>query len=161
MTPLWIQVGTFIVLFLTLVAAVWYAWEARKQAEAQLKPCITFKTMARDAVEAVLGMGGISGETVLAFDEGRVNIMNIGNGPAINIWYKMEPVNPPPDSNLGCYKSYLHAIQPKDKASLPIARGVLQQHEFQFEIAYESLSGRQYRTKMTVHDLVLTEFSFK
>jgi len=160
-TPLQVEEGTFFVLFFTLAAAVWYAWEARKQAEAQLKPCVTPNSNPRDATDAVLDMDGIRGEEVLGFNNGNMAIRNVGSGPAIHIHYSLSPVNPPPNQNRARRKGYVHVIKPDAEFTLPIPRGALQTYRYELDMAYESLSGQKYRTRALVDNLVLVEFRFQ
>ena len=168
MTPLWLQVATFVVLLLTLGAVVWYACLTRKlwkaaleQAEAQLKPCITPATMQRDPTEAVAPRNGVKGETVLAFDTGNLAIRNIGNGPAVHLSYALRPLNVPPGENRARHDGYIHAVERNERATLPIPRGALQPYEFELAVTYQSLSRQRYRTVVSFHDLVLTNFRFE
>lgn len=90
---------------------------------------------------------------------GNVEVRNIGSGPAINIRYaathNIEAATEQGPSG------YLIDIPAGEKFSTPIPRGIFQGHEWEVVFTYESLSGRKYRTKCMINDLVLTNVIFE
>ncbi len=77
-----ISLGVAIVLAATLVAVIWYAWEARKQAKATgdiasatLRPVVTLWT----------------NETSVGVNRYTLSYDNIGSGPALNVKFEREP----------------------------------------------------------------------
>lgn len=125
---------------------------AASQVEALQTPCLTFASTPRDGNEAVLNMDGVRGAMVLDFHGGDAVLTNIGNGPAVNIEYVLNPLS---DSQAKP-EGYVSAIPPGARASVPIPRGIFQGHEYQCILRYESLSQTKYETRLRVHNLVLT-----
>ena len=161
----WIPVANFLVQLAILVALVWYAvetWRIRKaseeQAEAQQKPCLTVVTAPRDYDEAILEMNGAVGGMVVAPRNGNIALENMGNGPAINVSYNFNPVDP---STVSCPHGYLQNIRAGGTFIMAVARGVLSNREYELIVTYESLSGRRYESRITINNLVLTAFHFR
>lgn len=59
-----------------------------EQVESSHKPFVAFSTEPRDAVDAVLDMGGAVGGMIVRCPGGNAEVRNIGTGPAINIRYR-------------------------------------------------------------------------
>ena len=138
---------------------VWYCIETRKiriaataQVEALQTPCLTFSSTPRDGNEAVLNMDGVRGAMVLNFHEGDAVLTNIGNGPAVNIEYGLNPLS----NTQARPEGYVSTIPPGARASVPIPRGIFQGQEYQCVLRYESLSQTRYETRIRVNNLVLT-----
>jgi hypothetical protein len=77
-----IQLWIALVLSLTLLAVVWYAWEARKQAKASFQ---LVDTGMRPILEQWIGSTPLN-DPVLVLRYG-----NIGNGPAVDIEWQLVP----------------------------------------------------------------------
>jgi hypothetical protein len=151
--------GIFIQVVL-LAGLIWYGVETRRlriaahsQLEALHTPCLTFLSVPRDATEAVLGMSGAQGAMVLQFVLGDAVLTNIGNGPAVNVSYVLQPSDParPP---IDGYVSLIPADN--TRCTIPVPRGILQGHQYDCVVRYESLSQTRYETRVTVNNLVLT-----
>ena len=129
-------------------------WKIRKAAEAQLEaqrtPCLTFAATPRDGADAVLD--GANRTMILNFDAGDAMLVNIGNGPAVNIEYVWTAKGNPPRELRG----YVPFIPPGGRATVPVARNSLQGRPFDCLIEYDSLSFTRYETKLVVENLVLT-----
>jgi hypothetical protein len=130
-----------------------------EQVETSHKPFVAFSTGRRDAEDAILDMGGAVGGMVVRCPGGDAEIGNVGSGPAINIRYRAthniaEATEQGPSG-------YLVGILPGEKFLTPIPRGILQAAKWEIVFTYESLSGRKYRTKCIVDDLVLTNVRFE
>ena len=159
----WIQaaadIGLLVVTTLTLMVLFRYAADTRriaKSAEAQLEglktPFITLSTTPRDTADAVLDMDDAHGTMILRFSAGDAVLTNIGNGPAVRINYSLTPLdNAHPISN-----GYVPAVPPQEWAAVPIPRTLLQEHKYECVITYSSLSATRYKTRLIVHNLVLT-----
>ena len=78
----WIQLGVAVVLTLTLIAVLGYAYETRRQAQAT-------QLMAEAALRPIL-VHWIT-KTRLPSTVLKVNYRNTGNGPALNIQWRLEP----------------------------------------------------------------------
>ena len=163
----WLILGNFVVLSLTFLALLWYAWETRglkkaslEQLEALSMPCVAFGTFPRDPIDAVLEANDVAGEMTIQFQEGQAVIVNMGNGPAVNVAYALEPIGILPGANVARPRGYIQNIPPGKAVVTPISRGALQTHQFEFTARYESLSGRRYETQITVNELVLTNLRF-
>jgi len=130
-----------------------------EQVEASHKPFVTFSTEPRNAEEAVLEMGGAVGGMVVRCPGGNAEIGNVGSGPAINIRYRAS--HDGADATEQGPSGYLAGILPGEKFLTPIPRGILQGQKWDIVFTYESLSGRKYRTKCAVDDLVLTNVKFE
>ncbi len=105
-------------------------------------------------------MGGAVGTMIVAARDGNVAVRNIGNGPAINIRYEFRPVNPAPGANVARPQNYFQMIAPGEVFVMPVARGVLNNLEYEFIASYESLGGRRYQSRITLNNLVLTDTRF-
>jgi hypothetical protein len=112
-------------------------------------------------MDAVLEAEGIRGETTIRFSQGQAVLINMGNGPAVNVSYALQPVEVPPGANVARPSGHLQNIPPGKTFVTPIPRGALQIHKFDFTANYESLSGRRYETKIRIDNLVLISFQFK
>ena len=133
---------------------------SQELAEAGQKPCLVFSTAPRAAVDAILGeFEGADGAMTLLFLDGKVQLENIGSGPAINAKYRLAPTDPA--STISRPSGYLVWMSSGAKFSPPVSRGLLQGNEWEMVVVYESLSGRKYQTKTTVSNLVLTDFKFE
>lgn len=130
-----------------------------EQVEASHKPFVAFSTAPRNAEEAVLEMGGAVGGMVVRCPGGNAEVGNVGSGPAINVRYHATH-NVEGATEQGP-NGYLAGILPGEKFLTPIPRGILQGSKWEIVFTYESLSGRKYRTKSTVDDLVLTNVGFE
>lgn len=153
--------GLFVYAFYTI--RIWNA--TVEQAEAQQKPCLTLVTTERGYEDAVLEMDDAIGGKVVAVRNGKVEIRNIGNGPAINVHYEFRPVNPPKNSNVASPSGYLPNILRGETFVMPVSEGVLTNPKYQLVASYESLSARHYQSRITItrsgNDLVLTSFVFR
>jgi len=151
-----ISVGVQVLLFAGLM---WYCIETRKlriasqgQLEALQTPCVTFHAAPRDATDAVLDMGCAEGDMILDFIAGDAVLINIGNGPAVNISYTLTPM----DNAKSRPDGYVSSIPPRVRCSVAVSRGILQGHRYDCRILYGSLSQTRYETRLTVNNLVLT-----
>jgi hypothetical protein len=151
--------GIFIQVVL-LAGLIWYCVETRRlrmaaqsQLEALHTPCVTFLSIQRDAAEAVLNAGGAQGAMVLQFVLGDAVLINIGNGAAVNVSYILRPANTARPAIDG-YVSLIPADN--TRCTIPVPRGILQGHQFDCVVRYESLSQTRYETRLTVNNLILT-----
>jgi hypothetical protein len=134
-----IQIGVAVVLTLTLLAVLWYAWEARKQAKASariaeetLRPVMVVWTEPR-----VVGAGWLQHVYAVCYQ-------NVGSGPAVNISFRLSPIeghwfDPPKRVGMGVReeKSFLQV-----EFALPIPDEL-------FVVAeYESASHSHWRTTL-------------
>jgi hypothetical protein len=138
----WIDWIGLVIQALLLAGLIWYCIETRRirivsagQLEALHTPCLTFVATPREGTEAVLGRHGARGTLVLDFDQGDAMLINIGNGPAVNIEYRLTPVG----DGRARPEGYISSIQPHVRATVPIPRGVLQGQEYECLIQYDSL----------------------
>ena len=144
---------------LLLGGLIWYCIETRwiriasnAQLEALRTPCLTFVATPRDETDAVLDADGAVGAMILQFYEGSAMLINIGNGPAVNIEYLLTPIG----VALSRPQGYISNIPPGVRANVPIPRGILHGHSYECSIQYDSLSHTRYETKLVVNNLVLT-----
>ena len=148
-------IGFTAVLLILIVRAY---FETR--AEAMHKPCITLVTGARRYEDAVLEMDGAVGAMIVAAREGNVAVRNIGSSRTVNIRYGFTPVNPAPGANVARPQGFIQDIPLGEMFVMPVARGVLQNLEYEFIANYESLGGRRYQSRITLNNLVLTAIRF-
>jgi hypothetical protein len=156
----WIAAVGVIIQLLLFIGLVFYCVETRRlriaaqsQLEALHTPCVTFLSLPRDAAEAVLNAGGAQGAMVLQFVLGDAVLINIGNGAAVNVSYALQPSDPARPA----VKGYVSLI-PADntRCTIPVPRGILQGHQYNCVVRYESLSRIRYETRLTINNLVLT-----
>jgi len=165
----WLQVANLAILSLTFGAIVWYSWEtnrlkkaARDQVEALYAPCITIQFWPRNAADAILEAGGVAGDVAVRPVEGQVALINMGNGPAVNVNYSFEPIEPAPGATVARPSGRIHVIPKGDSFRTHVPVGAVKANSFKFTAAYESMSGQKYEASGTVNRLVLgTDFSFK
>ena len=103
-------------------------------------------------------MGGM----VLAARGGAVVACNMGSGSALNIRYQFTVLNPPEGAttNHGP-EGYLPIIPAGGTFAMQISREHLRIREFEASFTYESITGQQYESKVTLNELVLTNFRFQ
>jgi len=161
------SLANLLVQFAILAVLIWYALEtlrirraSQEQAEAQQRPCLTLVTASREHGEAVLDMNGIVGGMIVAPREGNVALQNMGNGPAVNVRYEFNPVNPPQGANVARPRGYLQNIPAGGTFVMAVAREVLRNLEYEFVTSYESLNGQNYESRIAINNLVLTNFHF-
>ena len=164
----WIPLANFAVQCFILVALAWYAletWRIRRASQEQVeglqKPCLTLATETRDYDDAILEMDEAVGGMIVAARHGNVALLNMGNGPAINVHYSFDPVNRRQGANVARPHGYLQNIPPGGEFLMPLARDVLRNLEYESVITYDSLSGRRYESRIAIKNLVLTVFYFK
>jgi hypothetical protein len=138
---------------------VWYCVETRRirvaataQIEALQTPCLTFVATARNPADAVLGMSGARGALALDFEAGDAMLINIGNGPAVNIEYELV-LRGERARKLDGYVSFTPSHV---RATIPVSRNSLQGCEYDCVIRYESLSQTKYETRLLIINLVMT-----
>jgi hypothetical protein len=139
---------------LTLLAVLWYAWEARRsanagieQSEALQKPCIVILQPPDTSEDAVL-----EEMTSSVLGEPNVRIKNIGYGPATNIRFRFRALSK---------ASGPLEMQTAPQAA-PLAHGdvadtnypvtALDPSRQELVIDYASLSGTRYRTRAVIED---------
>lgn len=132
---------------------------SQEQVEAAQKPCLVFSTTPRVPEEAILEMGGTDSVMVILCPGAQAQLENIGNGPAVNARYNLTPTNLA--STVARPSGYLVTVLSGQKILTPIPRGILQGNEWEIVLTYESLTGRNYRTKITANNLVLTDIKFE
>jgi hypothetical protein len=147
----------FMAVLLVLIARAYF----QTRGEATHKPFVTLVTTARAYEDAVLGMNGAVGAMIVAARDGNVAVRNTGNGPAINIRYEFRPVNPAPGANVARPHNYIQMLPPGETFVMPVARGLLNNLEYEFIASYESIGGRRYQTRVVLNNLVLTDTSFR
>jgi len=164
----WIPLANFLVQCAVLGALIWYTRETLKirrasqeQAESLQKPWLTLLTEAREYDDAVLEMDGTVGGMIVAAREGNVAVQNMGNGPAVNIRYEFEPLDPPQGVNVARPSGYLQNIPSNGSFVMQLAREVLRNFDYMFICHYESLSGNKYESRITLSNLVLTASHFR
>jgi hypothetical protein len=131
----------------------------RDQVEATQRPFLVFLMTPRDSADAILGMDGATGEMMLRCPNGVAALENIGSGPAVNASYSLSPLNPA--STVARPRNYLVTVAPGQQISTSIPRGILQGNEWDAILAYESLSGRKYKTTVRINNLVPTNIRFE
>ena len=159
-TTEWISMAGVGIQVLLFAGLVWYCVETRRiritseaQLEAMHAPCITFHATPRDAADAILEMGDVRGAMILDFIGGDAVLINIGNGPAVNISYTLTPLD---FDQLAALTGYVSFVPRGVKCSVPISRNTLVARHYDCVIQYESLSQTPYASKLTIRNLVLT-----
>jgi len=162
----WTAITNLVILTLTLLCLVYYAWETHQikrasleQVEAQQAPCLVPDSAPRDPDAAVLQLDGITGGTVIKPTQGRILFLNIGPGPAVNVRYRLFQVDTavamPATS-----EDYLPAVAAQGSLLTHLPHQILQVHKHRLEIGYESVKGTLYSTEVTIEASVLTDMTF-
>jgi hypothetical protein len=112
-------------------------------------------TDPRDFDEAVLEVNGAVGGAVIGLRNGKVELQNVGNGPALNVSYDFKPLDP---SNISHPHGYLPNIIRGGSFPLPVPRGILDIEDYQVVFQYDSTSRQRYESKIVVKKKVVTEF---
>jgi hypothetical protein len=134
---------------------------AMDQAEGTAKPCVVLASRIRDREEALNEIGGAKGSLVVdESDDGLFMVENIGNGVALNVTFKFDPIDPPHGKGMKGNDGKVQNIPPGQKAVLhpPVK---MAQFVWEVTLEFDSLGGRRYQTKMTLGMRVLTDISFK
>lgn len=182
MTPDQIQQGTFVVQVVALIGLIIYVVytailanaarnqitlsrdllkAAMDQAEGASKPCVVLASRTRDREEALNEIGGAKGSLVVdASEDGLFLVENIGNGVALNVTFKFDPIDPPHGKNMKGNDGYVQNLPAGQKALLhpPVS---MAKFVWEVTLEFDSLSGRRYQTKMPLGMRVLTDISFK
>jgi len=157
----WLPYANFAVQCLLLVGLVCYAvetWKIRKtsqeQVETSQKPCLTLSATARNPQDTILGLGDSNSAQVVFTPEGNLHLINVGLGPAFNVSYSATPEDP--QASISRPNGYLIHILLREPATIPVPRGIIRGHAWNFVANYDSLTGRHYETRIRINDLVLT-----
>ena len=161
-------IADLVVSILTLLAIVWYVCETLKirrasqeQAEALQKPCVVLVAAPRDPDDAILDGDGAVGEMVVDAHDGNVALVNIGSGPALNVYFEFRPIDPPNQANVAQRRGQFPAVASRETLVMQVPRGVLRNLEYEFVAICESLSGLCYESRIVIKNLVPTRSSFR
>ncbi len=137
--------------FLTLLAVLWYACEARRtanagveQGEALQKPCIVILQPPDTSEDAML-----EGMTSSVLGEETIRIKNIGHGPAVNVRFRFRTLSKPAgplEMHEASETGPLGPGEPADTNYPVTALGP----SAELVIDYSSLSGSRYRTRAVI-----------
>jgi len=136
---------------LTLLAVVWYAWEARRtadaaveQAEGVQKPCLVVVQPPDTTEDAIL-----EGMNASVLGEVTVRFQNIGNGPAVNIRFRFRSKSRTAGP-LGMAEAPEAApVAPKGEGDTNHPASALDPLE-EVVLDYDSLSGTRYRSRAVI-----------
>ncbi len=165
----WLQVASLVVLSLTFLAIVWYSWEtnrlkkaARDQVEALYAPCVTIQFWPRNLEDAIMEMGGMAGDVVVKPAAGQIALINVGNGPALNVSYTFEQTGLGQGATPIRGNGKIHIIPKGESFPTHVPIGIFTINVFKFTATYESMSGQKYEATGTVNRLVLgNDFTFR
>jgi len=156
----WVQVGGLIVIpAIALIGLFYYVRATIEQAEATQKPCVVLRSTLRDPQDAVLEMGGTSGDLIIHAVEGLAALRNIGTGPAVNVFYLFEQVGGK-EHILLKPSGTVQTLASHECLPTHVSRTIFPAHVFDCTITYESLSRRRYQTRISVNNDVLGAFKF-
>jgi hypothetical protein len=145
-----------VIVFLTLVL-VYATWRYVQVSEALQKPCVVVKSEPRGN-QAVLAAPYV---TQASQQAGDVVIVNVGTGSALNLQFGFRQTNVPQGGVAMHLPGFVHYLQAGQQSQVPLARTSLANREFEFYATYNSLSGKQYETKIGLDDGVIKSFTFK
>jgi len=152
-----------LVVYAVFTRKIWRA--ADEQAEALQKPCVTLATARRNDDEATLSDDEGSREVGIFKPDGWVAVRNIGSGPALNVHWYFEPVNPPPGQNVptqdGEIPHLSREISRVRRMQIPMHGSEVKFRNYYFRATYESLSGALYETRIRLQEGVLNRISFR
>jgi hypothetical protein len=174
-----VQIWMLIVQVLGILGLAFYAFETRRirkasenqvqisqglikaamdQVEGLSKPCLTLHSALRGAADAIAEIHGATGNTIAAAVDGSFAMQNIGNGTALNVRYQFlrVPREEPAGRHHPCYLQNILAGQ---KVSMPqpiTGYG----GDWELQIEYQSIGGREYRSVLLLNERVLTKFDF-
>ncbi|MGD0631676.1 MAG: hypothetical protein ABR987_20285 [Terracidiphilus sp.] len=175
-----VQTAMLVVQTFGLLGLGWYALETRKmrkasqdqvtisrdlisaamdQVEGLSKPCLTISSELRDPADVILEMGRAVGSLVARDRGGFFLVENIGNGVALNVSYKFVHRHDP-STDLR-RERYIQNILAGQSVSMVESLSAFRATEDQIILKYESIGGREYRTIITMVNLVLTSFVFE
>jgi hypothetical protein len=162
----WLPMANFIGLIVTVVALGVYTFftksiqsAAQEQAEAPQKPVVVLLTMQRAPQDQILDhSAGEMGAAALRVNEhdGFLVIKNIGDGIAIDVRYEFKFGNEQTPR-----ARRLPYLRGDDSLQAPIAAASVQNQTLEFIATFKSLSGKQYKTKITVRNLVVESCTFE
>jgi hypothetical protein len=176
-----IQVSLLIVQILGLLALIWYVYETfklRKAAQRQVeisqglieaamdqveglsKPCLTLCGELRDDMDTIVGMHGAVGRTTARADQGHFIVQNIGNGVALNVRYRFNPVGESDGRSRSNTSGYLQNVLAGQRISMAELVTAFN-GDYEVSFLYQSIGGRQYLSVVTMNSRVLTGFEFE
>jgi hypothetical protein len=162
----WLPLANFIGLIATLAVLGVYTLftrriqsAAQEQAEAPQKPVIVLLTMQRSAQDQILDhTAGEMGAAALRVNQhdGYLVIRNIGDGIAIDVRYEFKFGNEQKPR-----ARRLPYLRGDDSLQAPIAAATAQTQTLEFVATFKSLSGKRYKTKITVRNLAVESCTFE
>ena len=129
------------------------------QMEASQRPCLTLSMTKRKSHEIALGrLGGVQGSQVLHMPDDKLHLINIGNGPALNVDFDVIEAGEKPSVERD---GHLLHVLPSEEFPLYISSGIPRGGEWSFVATFESRTGQRYRTQISVFDRVPKSFKLE
>lgn len=140
-------------------ATVWYVRLTHKiarasieQSEAQQKPCLILRATRRDDMDAILDP-----PMAAVVEDGTLRLMNIGNGPAIHVEFDFRRIQ---QNRLVSSRGMIPNLDRGAQWDTPLATGLLTAENPRLIVTYGSLSGTQYRTRITFDGRIIQSLQF-
>jgi hypothetical protein len=128
------------------------------QMEASQRPCLTLSMSKRKSHEIALGrLAGVQGSQVLHMPDDKLHLINIGNGPALNVDFDV--IEAGQKASLDRDGHLLHVL-PAEEFPLYVSNGIPLGGEWCFVATFESRTGQRYKTQISVFDRVPKSFKF-
>ena len=132
---------------------------AMEQVEGMAKPCLALRAKLRNAADAILDMDDAVGAMVVRGEDAQFVVQNIGTGIALNVSYQLRNLDAPQRPDHPRYLSYVLLGQPVQLPETLNASPYIGNCEAVF--SFQSISGRWYRSTVTMNRHVLTKFDFR
>jgi len=132
---------------------------AMDQVEGLSKPCLTLASTLRDPVDAILGMGNVTGSFEALADAGNLVVQNIGNGVALNVSYSFTALNETAIWYRPKGPRFMPHILADQRVRLVEPRTAYN-GEFLVVFHYMSIGGRGYETRLMMNGYVFTDIRF-
>jgi hypothetical protein len=128
---------------------------AIEQSEALQKPSITIKAAPRHAEELI-----VERRAAAVAQTPTVVLLNLGSGPALNVSYQFDEVNPSDKAHALKHPESVPYVEPRQEWATRLSLSSLSNRTLEFRANYESLSGTEYETRMRIESGVIVSSSF-
>jgi hypothetical protein len=128
---------------------------AVEQSEALQKPCVTIRSSPRQYEEAVLNAPFVAEILTL-----NVELLNIGTGPALDLFYDLQQVDVEEGQIAINPKGFVPHLRSGESWATQLQRTSLTNRNLEFSARYESLSGSKYETRMRIESAIIVSSTF-
>jgi hypothetical protein len=139
------------IVFLT-IGLLWVNHKYVVVGEAMQKPHVTLRISTREDAQAIIHAPHVMQVAQLP----HVRLLNVGTGPALHLTYSFQQVRAEAGANPFQISGIVAYMPAGFEWDTPIGRGSLANRTVEFQVSYQSLSGKKYETRFTIEDGIIT-----